>query len=319
MQPKKKILVAVDGSDQSLRVVSYVGRLLPPEQTVITLLHVLSRMPESFWDLDAEPRKRYALPELGSWKNQEREFMEDFMVRAVEILRDAGFVKRQVNAVVRERKAGVARDIAAEAQKGYQALAVGRRGTGSLKNLVLGSTASKLVNHVSRVPVWVVGGRPDPGKFLVAMDSSESAVRILEYVGSYLNILHKELLLFHAIRGIDIAPVRQGQADLSQKLKDWLARVKHEVIESEKEIMQSLLERRILNLKGSGMDVSRISTKIVTGVSSRAGCVVEEAKKGGYGTIVIGRKGISKVDEFLMGRVTVKVLQMAKDKAVWTV
>jgi hypothetical protein len=46
---------------------------------------------------------------------------------------------------------------------------------------------------------------------------------------------------------------------------------------------------------------------------------MEEATKGGYGTIVVGRRGVSKVYEFLMGRVSNKVIQMAKDQAVWVV
>jgi nucleotide-binding universal stress UspA family protein len=46
---------------------------------------------------------------------------------------------------------------------------------------------------------------------------------------------------------------------------------------------------------------------------------VEEAQKNGFGTIVIGRRGLSKVRQFMMGRVSNKVLQLARDLAVWVV
>jgi hypothetical protein len=59
--------------------------------------------------------------------------------------------------------------------------------------------------------------------------------------------------------------------------------------------------------------------KIITGVASRAAAIYEEALRGGYGTIVAGRKGISRVEEFNMGRVTSKLLQLAKGLAVWIV
>ena len=47
--------------------------------------------------------------------------------------------------------------------------------------------------------------------------------------------------------------------------------------------------------------------------------ILQEAKEGGYGTIVMGRRGLSKVHEFLLGRVTTKVLQRAEKFAVWIV
>ena len=58
---------------------------------------------------------------------------------------------------------------------------------------------------------------------------------------------------------------------------------------------------------------------MITGVVSRAGAIVDEARHGGYGTVVIGRRGISKVEEFFMGRVSSKVINLAKDLSVWVV
>ena len=62
-----------------------------------------------------------------------------------------------------------------------------------------------------------------------------------------------------------------------------------------------------------------MKTKLITGVASRAGAIVEEAKKGSYGTIVVGRRGLSKVEEFFMGRVSNKVIHLAKEMAVWVI
>ncbi|MEE8620893.1 MAG: universal stress protein [Syntrophobacteria bacterium] len=47
--------------------------------------------------------------------------------------------------------------------------------------------------------------------------------------------------------------------------------------------------------------------------------MLTEAQEGEYGTIVMGRRGLSKVREFLMGRVTNKVLHRAEGFAVWIV
>jgi hypothetical protein len=47
--------------------------------------------------------------------------------------------------------------------------------------------------------------------------------------------------------------------------------------------------------------------------------VLNEADRGGFGTIVMGRRGLSKVTEYAMGRVCIKVLLMARREAVWIV
>jgi nucleotide-binding universal stress UspA family protein len=83
--------------------------------------------------------------------------------------------------------------------------------------------------------------------------------------------------------------------------------------------MDPKFEEAITILTNSGFSQDRITTKLISGVGSRAGAIVEEAKRGGYGTIVMGRRGISKVEEFFMGRVSNKVINLARNLAVWVV
>ena len=111
-----------------------------------------------------------------------------------------------------------------------------------------------------------------------------------------------EVTLFHAIRGLDFLR----------------AEVSHEVQQVEKGV-EAFFEEAISRLKNAGLNSDRISTKIATGMASRAKAIVEEAKNGGYGTIVVGRKGLSRVEEFIMGRVSNKVVELAKGMAVWVV
>ena len=74
-------------------------------------------------------------------------------------------------------------------------------------------------------------------------------------------------------------------------------------------------KRQILNM----VDGARIATRANLDSDSRAMDILREAQEGGYGTIVMGRRGLSKVREFLLGRVTNKVLQGAENFAVWIV
>jgi nucleotide-binding universal stress UspA family protein len=45
----------------------------------------------------------------------------------------------------------------------------------------------------------------------------------------------------------------------------------------------------------------------------------EEADKSGCGSIIVGRTGISQVEDFNIGRVANKVVHMAKNQAVWII
>jgi nucleotide-binding universal stress UspA family protein len=68
-----------------------------------------------------------------------------------------------------------------------------------------------------------------------------------------------------------------------------------------------------------GFDPKALTVKTVTGVSTRAAAIVQEASEGRYGSIVVGRRGLSKVYELSMGCVANKVIQLARDHAVWIV
>lgn len=84
-------------------------------------------------------------------------------------------------------------------------------------------------------------------------------------------------------------------------------------------IMASIFKEATTHLEKSGFNRNQIKTKIVTKAPSRASAIVVEALNGGYGTIVIGRRGLSNVEEFYMGRVSNKIIQMARGMAVWVI
>ncbi len=72
-------------------------------------------------------------------------------------------------------------------------------------------------------------------------------------------------------------------------------------------------------LTQAGMAPERLRTVILKEKTSRADGICAEAEQAGAGTIIVGRRGATVVDEFTMGRVTRKILYMAFDKAVWIV
>jgi len=302
MSEHRRLLIAVDGSEQSFEAVRYASQVLPPGKMKVVLFHVQSKIPESFWDIEKDPSFRHRLAPVAAWAMQQEKAMEEFMERSRQLFVDRGVPEEAVTIKIQERQVGIARDIAREAQKDYDAVVVGRWGVSKLKDLVWGSIANKLVGHLVQNPLWVVGGVPRPGKVLVTLDTSEEAMRAVDYVGAMLEGTDWQITLFHVIRGFE----------------DWLAELKEDYEQAAKAI-STVFEEASARLEKVGLKRDRIFTKIVSGMTSRAEAIFLEAKNGGYGTIVVGRTGLSRVEEFFMGRVSSKVMQLAKEMAVWVV
>jgi len=143
------------------------------------------------------------------------------------------------------------------------------------------------------------------------VDASEAALRVADYVGQMLDGTDCEVTLLHVVRGI--AGDQEGYPDILPE--DYCRKLLDNAENAIKPIFAEATER----LVAAGLNPGKIAGKLITGVKSRAGAIIAEADQGGYGTIVVGRKGLSKVEDFSMGRVANKLTQLAKSAALWLV
>jgi nucleotide-binding universal stress UspA family protein len=318
MSEKRRLLIALDGSEQSFEAVRYASQVLPPGKMKVVLFHVQSKIPESFWDIEKDPSFRHRLAPVAAWAMQQEKAMEEFMERSRQLLVDQGVLREAVDVKIKDREVGIARDIAREAQKDYDAVVMGRWGMSKIKDLVWGSIANKVVGHLVQSPLWVVGGSPQPGKYLVAMDGSDEAMRAVDYAGTMLAGSDCTVTLFHVLRGLEFLSLGFEGAFVPSPEVLGGEEIKAEFQRAE-EAIKTVCNQAIDRLEQAGLKGDQINTKIVSGAASRAKAIVEEAKNEGYGTIVVGRRGLSRVEEFFMGRVSSKVIQLAKEMAVWVV
>jgi nucleotide-binding universal stress UspA family protein len=316
---KPRILIAVDGSDPSLEAVRYVARLFQPEQARFTLFHVLDPVPEAVRDLQGRAESGDERFNRGQWKSFQKKGAKEFLDLCFLQLGKDGHRKESVTTLVQERKVGVARDIIAEARKGYDALVMGRRGLSPVKGLLFGSITNKVVGRLGDVSIWVVGKAPPRKKLLVAVDSSEESRRILEYVERLFDPAagHPEIMLLHVIRERKGLLPDYDVLNPLDRREDWLKRAIGE-FDRVREEMNALFAETLGRWEKRGFDRVRISGRISHG-ESRAATIVRQAQRGGFDTVVVGRRGLTRVEEFLMGRVSNKVLQLAGDLAVWVV
>lgn len=311
MAEKRKILLAVDGSAQSLHAVRYAARTLSPAKTQITLMHVSADLPEAFMDVRNAPSADIFEGSFREWSQQRRADITAFMQQAVEKLAGGGFEPRRVQVLNNARRIGYARDILEESQNGYAALIVGRHGLGCFDTAMIGSVAAKLAEAATHVPLAIVGGNPGAGKCIVAFDPSESAKRCVTLVASLFDVGEVDMLLCHIVRPLNMPATAVHPFFKKSHESDWVD------INTRKIIPDMVDGKR--ELIAAGMPEGQFATAILKEKTSRAESVFAEARLGNRDTIVIGRRGVSAVEDFSMGRVCRKLLHMATEKAVWII
>ncbi|MGC8495325.1 MAG: universal stress protein [Syntrophobacteraceae bacterium] len=318
-QIQQRILVALECSAQSVDTVRYIGGLFKGGLAKITLFHMLDLHPESFLDLKSgQNDPRYDSTGVREWEFEQRRMARAFMDKAVRILVGAGYSAAEVAVVVKDRVFDLSRDLAQEGRRGYDALVLGRSAINLMGGMILENVATRLIGQLNRLPVWVVGGKPNTSKIVIAMDCSRGARNALDYVGKmFLKVFPSVLLLHIGRKGGMIDPELRPFFAVHES-RDWMERSKadHEVGNRG---MESFLDRCLEELGELGADRSRIRIKVVHEAKSVPEAILQASLDGDYGTMVLGRRDLSKIEEMIRGRTGNRILQLAREKAVWVV
>jgi nucleotide-binding universal stress UspA family protein len=149
----------------------------------------------------------------------------------------------------------------------------------------------------------------DPKNILIAVDASDNAVRAVDYAATMLGHTPgvRVTLLY-----VERAPGR----DLFDTEEAWLSqcRLEHERV-------FGFLKDARARLAAAGIQQAAMAERTVlcSAEPSIAQTIMEVQQEGGFGTLVVGRRGITKGEEFLFGSVSTKLVHNARDCAVWVV
>jgi len=308
MTLKDKILVAVDASDRCLKTIRHITQREPMKTKHLVLYHVFVNLPDFYWDIEMEPQSRGAVAHVRAWEAARKVAINQFMEKGRQILLDAGFPEDAVTTNIKESEKGIARDIVEEAKEGYLAVIISRSGEGELPEPFLGTNAAKIIHNLSFVPVFIAGKRLPGKKILVAMDRSEGAMRAVDFVGKLMGGYDDKVTLLHVIR-------EEGSVGMGPTYKP----LPQEEIQTEEQKIETVFDEAKRRLINCGFKSDHVTTKVITGVLSPPRTIVQEAEQGGYSPIVIGRRGLSKLEELFMGSVSNQVIQLGTEQAVWVV
>jgi nucleotide-binding universal stress UspA family protein len=144
---------------------------------------------------------------------------------------------------------------------------------------------------------------------LISVNESETSLKAVRYVGEMSGCLAG----LH-VRLLHVAPEPPPYYYLEgNSLKDYVR---------EKEAKaEEIFRAAVKILTDSGMPQERISTR--TYIAERAeaisSAILKVQKEGNYGTVVVGKRGVSKAEEFLFGSISNAVAHNCASFTVWIV
>lgn len=150
---------------------------------------------------------------------------------------------------------------------------------------------------------------PQRHLMLVAVDSSENSRRAVSYAARWAGCsAESQLVLVHVVRepSQDIEPDQEAR---DRELEKRLAASK------------TLLSKARESLESAGVAPARVATKTLrcTPPDTVAATLLEEKERDDYDTLVLGRRGVSKSEEYIFGSVTTSLIRSAADICVWVV
>lgn len=308
---EKKVLLAVDGSSASLAAADYLGLMEAAvlDDLWVTVFHVMEPTPPGLrQDAALDPT---AYNRLRALERRLERRGQEVLEQARERLLAQGLAPERVRVKAQQRQSGLARDILFEAERGlYDAVVLGRRGLSRLHQALVGSVTNKVVQHADRLPVWVVGGAMESRRVLCALDRSPGALAAVDHLGFMVGGNPRcQVTLFH------VAPHLARLARLEHDAED-AERLARDMAAHDRRQMEAVLEQARAMLLEAGLDPSQIQHQEVSAPSVTK-AILEAVALGGYGTVVLGRRGEG--GAFWLGHVSDRLLAACDQASLWIV
>jgi nucleotide-binding universal stress UspA family protein len=158
-------------------------------------------------------------------------------------------------------------------------------------------------------------------KLLLAVDGTPGSQKGVEYVARVLRgCPHVMLVLFHVVPSASPNLLAREQVRRVERLQEehpHLAGVFWDRASEEK--MERIFREAREVLVSRGFSEKQIQTRFAVRYGDVADVILQQARECECPSIVIGRRGLSRVKEFIQGSTSSKVTRMARHMTVWVV
>lgn len=151
-------------------------------------------------------------------------------------------------------------------------------------------------------------------KILVAVDGSTYSNNAVKYLGSlFAQQPEVKIHLLSIISCPNLPPGKEWMDEL--ELMNCLSPEAQKRLRSAKTYMKNA----IVKFNGLGIGPERITTEVKLARQSIGLDIVNEARQGLFDALVIGRRGITKLEELVMGSISEIILKKCHDLPIWII
>jgi nucleotide-binding universal stress UspA family protein len=290
-----KVLLATDGSTASLEAEWLLARIPFPEPLDLVLAHVM-----------LVPSLAHLRHEFPAAVN---EMLDQYQQRAKALLADEAKRFEGINGTVEtDLRSGHAADelIELASERRSELIVIGARGLTPSQRLLVGSVSMSVARHA---PCSVLVTRPAPEahssqrplRMLVCHDGSESARQAIQ-----------TLSRFHWGEQVEITVLSVVLGDIYSEMMAY--EKPSDVRQAERRQAQNALDWAVSQLQTTGAQVHSTLAE----ADSVADEIIARAEEGGADLIVMGHRGLNRIERFFLGSVSENVLRYAPC-SVWIV
>lgn len=308
--PPRCLLLPVDGTEESLRPISFIRRLYPVTEVSLILCYFTPPPPPIYTGL--------AVENAGMLKKK-REFAESrqkearrIFTHAKEVLLKAGFSEELIQEHIQQREMSVARHacLLADIRK-VDAIVVQKRVTSSLEGFILGDPTSALLQHCLSSPVWFTDGEIDPKRAAICIVDEDAALRMADHAGYMLSNSGTEITLLLAVRKLP-----HEISCRPSEVVDRLSVLPDSPVSPGK---CAYLRKAAAILKDYEIDEGRIRVTLIPDRGDIAGQILTWCASNRVGIVGLGHSEPEGIWGALKTSVTRKILSDFRNMAVWVV
>ena len=166
--------------------------------------------------------------------------------------------------------------------------------------------------EITRVcPIWIVKGDVRYANTLITLDGSPNSLRAVDHAGFMLAGTQSKITLIHIANSMLRFFPKEVVQEMGDLADTWTQQASN--------FIKPNLEKAKEILIRAGISPEKIEIKVVDGGRRLAKTLLEEAQKREAGTIVLGRRGMTDANDYVVGSVTRKILNQAENLAIWVV
>lgn len=296
MPELRHLLVATDGSAPAEHAARFAGRVASRFDGAVRAVSVVAEPVTGPWfGTDAY------MPSLRAGQDREVAHARRVSEDAASLAERSGCPKVDARVEIGDPAHAI---VASADDYHAHAIVMGRRGTGNLAGLFMGSVSTKVSHLSDRTVITVRGEDRDVEQVLVAVDGSEHSMRAVELACVLAKGFAAELDIVHIVGMNRLIPIGMSGFDALEydRLEDSLRHEGGQIVDEAKRM---------------AADLDLVATSAIE-VGDPAMRIIDRAAETDADVICIGRRGLGKIAGLLLGSVSHSVCHGA-DQTVITV